>query len=81
MCSKALGISSAERAISLELAPTELNIHFSRFTQLVAKSVHLFQRSFNDSCSFVFLLASASYFACNSFVSCSKRSDSFFKIV
>jgi hypothetical protein len=81
MCSKALRISSVEGAISSELAPTELNIPFSRFVQRVAKSVHLFRRSFNDSRSFVFFLASASAFACSSFVSSSKRFDSFFKSV
>jgi hypothetical protein len=74
-------MSSAEGAISSELAPTELNIPFSRATQRVAKFVHLFRRSFSDSCSFVFFLASASAFTCSSLVSCSKRSNSFFKVV
>jgi hypothetical protein len=60
ICSKDFGISSAEGAISSELAPTELNIPFNRCTQWVANSEHLFQRSFNYSCSFVFFLAPAS---------------------
>jgi hypothetical protein len=81
ICSKALGLSSAEGAISSELAPTELNIPFNRCTQRVAKSEHLFRRSFNDSCSFVFFSASASDFACSSFLSCLKHSNFSFKVV
>jgi hypothetical protein len=81
ICSKALGISLAEGPISSEVAPTELNIHFSRFTQRVAKSVHLFRRSFIDSWSFIFFSASASTLDCSSFISWSKRSDFLFKIV
>jgi hypothetical protein len=81
ICSKALGISSAKGAISSELAPTELNIPFDRCTQRVAKSEHLFRRSFSDSCSFVFFSALASDFAYSSFLSCSKRSDFSFKVV
>jgi hypothetical protein len=72
---------SAEGAISSELAPTELKIPFNRCTQRVANSEHLFRRSLSDSCSFMFLLASASDFACNYFFSCSKRSDFSFKVV
>jgi hypothetical protein len=81
ICSKALGIFSAEGAISAEVALTELNIPFNRCTQRVANSEHLFRRSFSDSCSFVFFSASASDFACSSFLSCSKRSVSSFKVV
>jgi hypothetical protein len=74
-------MSSAEGAISSELAPTELNIHFNRCAQRVAKSEHLFRRSFSDSYNFVLFSASASDFACSSFLSHSKRSDSSFKLV
>ena len=81
ICSKALGMSSAEGVISSVAAPTELKIPFSRFTHRVAKSAHLFRRSFKDSCSFVFFSASASAFARSYFASWSKRSDFFFKIV
>jgi hypothetical protein len=56
ICSKAFGISSAEGAISSELAPTELNIPFNRCAQRVAKSEHLFHRSFSVSYNFVLFL-------------------------
>jgi Mn2+/Fe2+ NRAMP family transporter len=81
ICSKAFGIPSTEGATSSELAPTELNVPFSQCAQRVAKSEHLFRRSFSDSRSFVLFSALASVFACSSFLSCSKRSDSFFKVV
>jgi hypothetical protein len=69
ICSKALGMSSAEGVISSIAAPTELKIPFSRFTHRVVKSAHLFRRSYKDSCSFVFFSALASAFACSSFIS------------
>jgi hypothetical protein len=75
ICSKVFGISSAEGAISSELAPIELKIPFNQCMHQVANPEHLFRRSFSDSYSFVFLAASASDFACSSFLSCSKRSD------
>ena len=78
ICLKVFYISSAEGA---RLAPTELKIPFNRCTQRVANSEHLFRRSLSDSCSFVFLSASALYFACSSFFSCLKHSDCSCKVV
>jgi hypothetical protein len=81
ICSKVLGISSAEGFISLEVAPTELNIPFNRLMHRVAKSEHLFRRFSIASCSFVFLSASTSTFALISLVSWTKHYDLSFKIV
>jgi hypothetical protein len=55
ICSKAPGISLAEGLISLEAAPTELKIPFSRLMHRVEKSEHLFRRFSIVLCSFVFL--------------------------
>jgi hypothetical protein len=74
-------MSSAEGVISSELVPTELNTPFNRCTQRLPNSKHVFQRSFKDFYSFVFLSALASYFACSSSFSCSKLSDFSFKAV
>jgi hypothetical protein len=74
MCLKVSDISSAEGEISSELAPTELKIPFNHCTHQLPNSKHLFRSFFRDSCSFVFLSASALHFACSSFFSCSKHS-------
>jgi hypothetical protein len=81
ICLKVFDMSSDEGAISSELTPTELKTPFNRCTQRLPNSKHEFRRSFKDFCSFVFLSASASYFACSSFFSCSKLSDFSFKVV
>jgi hypothetical protein len=75
----AYGMSSDEGVISSELAPTELKTSFNRCMQRLPKFKHVSRRSFKDFCSFVFLSASASYFACKFFFSCSKFSDFSFK--
>ena len=80
ICLKVFGMSSSEGVISSELAPTELKTFFSRCTQQLPNSRHLFRSSFKDSCSFVLLSASALHFACSSCFSCSKHSEFFFKV-
>jgi hypothetical protein len=75
MCLKVFGMASAEGVMSSELAPTELKTLFNRCTQRLPKFKHMFRSSFKDYCSFVYLSASASYFACKSFFSCSKLSN------
>jgi hypothetical protein len=75
MCSKVLDMFSAEGVNFSALAPTELITFFSRCTQRLPKSRHMFRSSFKDCCSFVFSAASASYFDCKLFLSCSKLSD------
>jgi hypothetical protein len=74
MCSKVLDMFSAEGVNFSALAPTELKTFFNRYTQRLPKSRHMFQSSFKDCCSFVFPAASASYFMCKLFLSCSKLS-------
>jgi hypothetical protein len=69
MCSKVLDMFSTEGVNFSALAPTELKTFFSRYTQRLPKSRHMFRSSFKDSCSFVFSAASASYFVCKFFLS------------
>jgi hypothetical protein len=75
MCSKVLDIFSAEGVNFSVLAPTELKTFFNHCRQRLPKPRHMFRSSFKDCCSFVFLTASASYFVCKLFLSCSKLSD------
>jgi hypothetical protein len=75
ICSKVLDMFSAEGVNFSALAPTELKTFFSRCTQRLPKSRHMFRSSSKDCFSFVFSTASASHFVCKSFLSCSKLSD------
>jgi hypothetical protein len=75
ICSKVLDMFSVEGVNFSALAPTELKTFFSRCTQRLPKSKHIFRSSFKDCCNFVFSAALASYFDCKFFLSCSKLSD------
>jgi hypothetical protein len=76
MCSKVLDMFSAKGVNFSELTPTELKkTFFNRYTQRLPKPRHMFRSSFKDCCSFIFSIASASYFVCKLFLSCSKLSD------
>jgi hypothetical protein len=75
ICSKVLDMFLAEVVNFSALTPTELKTFFSHCTQRLPKSRHVFRSSFKDCCSFVISVASASYFDCKSFLSCSKLSD------
>jgi hypothetical protein len=75
MCSKVIDMFSDEGVNFSALAPTELKTIFNRCTQRLPKPRHMFRSSFKDCCNFVFSTASASYFVCKFFLSCSKLSD------
>jgi hypothetical protein len=75
MCLKVLDMFSAEGINFSVLAPIELKTFFNRCTQRLPKPRHMFRSSFKDCCSFVFSTASASYFVCKFFLSCSKLSN------
>jgi hypothetical protein len=75
ICSKVLDISSAKGVNFSALAPTELKTFFNRCTQRLPKFRHMSRSSFKDCFSFVFSVASASYFVCKFFLSCSKLYD------
>jgi hypothetical protein len=75
ICSKVLDISSAEGVNFSALAPTELKTFFNHCTQRLPKFRHMSRSSFKDCFSFVFSVASASYFVRKFFLSCSKLSD------
>jgi hypothetical protein len=66
---------SAEGVNFSALAPTELKTFFNQCTQRLPKPRHMFRGSFKDCYSFVFSTASALYFVCKFFLSCSKLSD------
>jgi hypothetical protein len=75
ICSKVLEMFSTEGVNFSALAPIELKTFFSCCTHQLPKFRHMFCSSSKDCFSFVFSAASASYFACKFFLSCSKLSD------
>jgi hypothetical protein len=74
ICSKVLDIFSAEGVNFSTLATTELKTFFNRCTQRLPKFRHMSRSSFKDCFSFIFSVASASYFVCKFFLSCLKLS-------
>jgi hypothetical protein len=75
ICLKVLDMFSTEGVNFSALAPIELKTFFNRCTQRLPKFRHMSRSSFKDCFSFVFSVASASYFVCKFFLSCSKLSN------